>query len=90
VCLWLVFHVLMLSVCLVPVGHGPFVAAYGPATKFQALQAFSVLMFLMGPIISTWAPFELIRSVALCRVASRENFALVTSNCLSANSPLLC
>jgi hypothetical protein len=44
----LIFPVLTLIVFPVPIGHGPFSAAYGPATKFQALLALLLLLSLMA------------------------------------------
>lgn len=47
-CLILILSVFLLAVSPVPAGHGPFSAAYGPATKFQALQTLLLLLFLIA------------------------------------------
>ncbi len=51
VCALLAIFVVALTVCPVPIGQGPFSAAYGPATKFQALQALLLLLFLLAAAI---------------------------------------
>ena len=51
ICVCLVLAVAALSVCLVPVGSGPFSAAYGPLTKFQAIQWLLLLMFLIAAAV---------------------------------------
>ena len=53
ICLCLVFSVVALSVCFVPVGRGPFSATHGPLTKFQAIQWLLLLLFLMAATIAT-------------------------------------
>jgi len=47
-CLFLILPVFFLIVSPVPAGHGPFSAAYGPATKFQTLQTLLLLLFLIS------------------------------------------
>ena len=80
-CLGLVFCIVALSVCLVPVGRGPFSAAYGPLTKFQAVQWLLLLLFLMAAAIGasaiSAARWPTISSTALalifCQAASRRS-----------------
>jgi hypothetical protein len=53
ICALLAISVLALTVCPVPVGQGPFSAAYGPATKFQALLVVLLLMSLLAAASAT-------------------------------------
>jgi hypothetical protein len=89
-CMALVFHVLILSVCHVPVGQGPFSAAYGPTAKFEALRALFVLLFLMAAAVCVSSPLGSIFSVAFGSLAWREIFAQAASDWVPANSPLRC
>ena len=79
-CLFLVLSVVVLSVCLVPVGRGPFPATHGPLTKFQAIQWLFLLLFLMAaigtPFVGAARPFAVL-AAALSG----------TSRCSAANPP---
>jgi hypothetical protein len=88
VCLTLVYTVLVLSMCLVPVGHGPFVASYGPRTKFQALQALLLLRLLMAAAISICA--GRVFSATFRGLASPEGCGQIVPDFPSANSALRC
>jgi len=89
-CLVLVFPMLMLSVCLIPAGHGPFSAAYGPATKFQALRALLVLLSLMSALTGLPAASQLAGALGICGASLREGPLQSPAVWSSANSPLRC
>jgi hypothetical protein len=89
-CLALVLPVFLLSMCLVPVGHGPFAAAYGPTAKFQALKVLFLLMFLMAAPVSSWDILSSAEVVPFSHLTSREDFAQITPYQLSLNSAFRC
>jgi hypothetical protein len=90
VCLVLVFLVFLLSVCLIPVGHGPFAAAYGPAAKFQALKTLFLLVFLMSAAVKFSKIFCSAGLLASGRLTSRKDSVQITPYQLSLNSALRC
>jgi len=86
----LVFTVFLLSVFLVPVGHGPFAAAFGPIAKFQALRALFLLMWLIAAAIRMRSEFDVACSAYFDGLASHENLAWIASGPLSGGSQLRC
>jgi hypothetical protein len=58
-CALLIFFLLTLTLCPVPVGHGPFSATYGPATRFQALQSVLLLLSLVAAAVAARAAADL-------------------------------
>ena len=88
-CLALIFAIIVLGMCLVPVGHGPFAAAYGPMSMFQALRALFLLMFLIGAALQFWDSFGCGVTI-VCRGLVREALAQPTRYKVSLSSALRC
>jgi hypothetical protein len=89
-CLALIFSTIVLGMCLLPVGHGPFAATYGPTSKFQALRALFVLMSLMAAALKFWDIFGCAGMVASYGLMTRKDLAQLTLYQVSLGSALRC
>lgn len=90
VCFALVLPVLVLSVCLVPAGHGSFSSAYGPTAVFRGLRAALLLMSLVVAAIKFQFASESVCAFAISRLAALHEFAEFGFDSLTAISPLRC
>jgi len=91
VCLALAFPVILLSICLVPVGHGSFCAAYGPTATFRAFRSLLLLMSIVTAAISARVAQGLTSLLAsIDPQISRRTLADITSHLLVGKSPLRC
>ena len=51
VCLFLLALIIMASLCLIPTGHGPYSAVYGPKAPLRAYRASLLLMQALVAIV---------------------------------------
>jgi len=89
-CALLTIFVVALVLCPVSAGQGPFSAAFGPATKFKALQVLLLLMLFMAAAL-----IEQAAALSASSIVSRDSASIAGSrpfvmDALAVGSSLRC